>query len=206
MEIQLRRRGGFAYLQILLVVGLIGLLWWQRAVWLAPIGTFLSVGEAPRKAEVAVVLAGGWDGGGRVLKAGELVRAGYAPYALMSGPRSYYNQPECDFALPFAVQNGFPAEYFQCAPHQALNTEMEAEALVAELERRHVKSFLVVSVDSHLRRARGIYRRLLRPGMEVHFIASDSPRFPLSEWWKTREGRKAVFFEWTKLITTQFGI
>lgn len=206
MRSPVRRQDGFAYLPIIIVVAVLGLLWWQRAAVLTPIGTFLDVGEAPRKADVVVVLAGGWEGGGRILKAGELVRAGFAPYALMSGPTSYYEQPECAYAIPFATQRGFPPEYFQCAPNEALNTEDEARALIGELQRRHVKSFLLVSVDSHLRRARAIYRRQLPPGMEAHFISSESPGFQLREWWKAREGRKAIFFEWTKLITSQFGI
>ncbi|HEY3442251.1 MAG TPA: YdcF family protein [Paludibaculum sp.] len=201
-----RRQSGFSYLPILIVLAALGVLWWQRAAILSSAGTFLNVGEAPRKTEVIVVLAGGWEGGGRILKAGELVRAGYAPYALVSGPHSFYNQPECNAALPFAVQSGFPAEYFQCAPNQALNTEDEAVALLAELQRRKVRSFLLVSVDSHLRRARAVYRRQLPEGMEVHFVSSESPGFRLEEWWKTREGRKAVLLEWTKLISSQFGV
>ncbi len=206
MRSHLGRQGGFAYIQILIVLAALGLLWWQRAALLSPVGTFLDVGESPRKAEVVVVLAGGWEGGKRILKAGELVRAGFAPYVLMSGPTSFYNQPECNAAIPFAIQSGYPPEYFQCAPNHAMDTESEAVALIAELQRRGVKRFLLVSVDSHLRRVRGIYRRLLPKGMEAAFVASDSPTFRLSEWWKVREGRKAILLEWTKLITSQFGI
>ena len=206
MEAPARRRGGLAYFPILIFLAILTLLWWQRAAVLAPIGTSLNVGEAPSKAEVVVVLAGGWEGGGRILKAGELVRTGFAPYALMSGPTSYYEQSECSYAIPFATQRGFPREYFQCAPNKASNTEDEAVALIAELRRRGVKKFLLVSVNTHLRRARGIYNRLVQPDLEVHFIASDSPGFRLDQWWKDREGRKAVFLEWTKVITSQFGI
>ena len=206
MRSRFRPQRGVAYIQILIVVAALGLLWWQRELVLAPLGTFLDVGEPPRQADVIVVLAGGWDDGGRILKAGELVRAGFVPYALISGPSSYYKQPECNYAIPFAVQNGFPPGYFQCAPNNSFSTEEEAVALLAELQRRGVKSFLLVSVDYHLRRARGIYRRLLPAGMEVHFVGSESNNYRLAEWWKAREGRKAVFFEWTKLISSQFGI
>jgi uncharacterized SAM-binding protein YcdF (DUF218 family) len=206
MRSHLGKQGGFAYLQILIVLAALGLLWWQRAAVLSPVGTFLDAGEAPSKGEVVVVLAGGSEGGKRILKAGELVRAGFAPYVLMSGPNSFYNQPECNAAIPFAIQSGYPAGYFQCAPNQAMDTESEAAALIAELRRRGVKRFLLVSVDSHLRRVRGIYRRLLPQGMEAVFVASGSPAFQLDQWWKVREGRKAILLEWTKLITSQFGI
>ncbi len=206
MRFQLRRRNGFAYIQILLAVAVVALLWWQGAKLLAPVGTFLDVGEAPQKVDAVVILAGGWDGGGRVLKAGQLVRAGFAPYALMSGPHQFYNQPECNAAIPFGVQNGFPAEYFQCAPNHATSTEDEAAALIPELRRRGVKRFIVVSVDTHLRRARAIFLRQLPADMEIHFVASESPGFRLSEWWKAREGRKTILLEWTKVLTFRFGI
>jgi uncharacterized SAM-binding protein YcdF (DUF218 family) len=205
MRPRFRHQGGFAYIQILIVIAVVALIWWQRAALLAPLGTFLNVGEAPSHAEVILVLAGGLDGG-RILKAGELVRAGFATYALVSGPHSYYDQPECSAALPFAVRKGYPSEYFQCATINAKSTEEEAKALVPELQRRQVKKLIVVSVDTHLRRARGIYRRQLPAGMEAHFVASESPGFRLSEWWRAREGRKAVLLEWTKLISSQIGI
>lgn len=198
-------RRGFALLPVLLVLAVLAILWWQRARLLSPIGTFLDNGEAPQKADVALVLAGGWKGE-RVLKAGELVRQGYVPYILLSGPTSYYGQPECNYAIPFAVQNGLKAEWFQCAPNRAASTEEEARAMVAELGRRGVKKCLVVSVRTHMRRARILFNEMKPEGLELHFISAEDRNYSLEDWYKTREGRKSVLLEWLKLATTPLGL
>lgn len=198
-------RRGFALLPVLLVILVLALAWWQRARLLAPVGTFLDNGEAPEKAEVALVLAGGWRGE-RVLKAGELVRQGFVPYILLSGPKAYYEQPECNYAIPFAVEHGLKAEWFECAPNTAKSTEEEARVMLAELGRRGVKKALVVSVRMHIRRARMLYSELKPEGLELRFVAAEDRQFRLEEWFRTREGKKAVLLEWLKLATTPLGL
>lgn len=200
-----RGRWGFALLPMLLAAAIVLLAWFLRGAILAPVGTFLDNGEAPRKAEAALVLAGGWRGE-RVLKAGDLVRQGYVPYVVLSGPPSYYEQPECTYAIPFAVQHGLKAEWFQCAPNRATSTEEEAVAMVQELGRRGIRKCLVVSVRTHMRRARILFNEVKPAGMELHFIAAEDRAFRLEEWYKTREGRKTVLLEWLKLATTPLGL
>ena len=134
-----QRESGHALLQVLIWIAAVGILWWQRDALLGRIGTALDVSQAPQKADVALVLAGGWQGE-RVLKAGELVRAGYVPYVLLSGPHDYYEQPECNYAIPYAVAHGLPASYFQCAEVAGGGSKLEVAALLKELERRQVKS------------------------------------------------------------------
>lgn len=180
------------------------------AVWLfprqilGPVGTFLDVGVAPVKAEAAVVLAGGWTGE-RVLKAGELVKQGHVPYALLSSPTAYYGRRECDYALPFAMEHGYPAESFICVPVKAFSTDEESVEMIAELRRRHIKRVLLVTVSSHTRRAKGFFSQHA-PEMEFIPISAASPEFVLSHWYEQRQGRKAIFLEWTKYITSRFGI
>lgn len=198
-------RRGFALLPILIAVAVLAILWWQRHRLISPLGTLLDNGGAPVKAEAALVLAGGWHGE-RVLRAGELVRQGYAPYVLLSGPDSYYEQPECDYAIPYAVKHGYPREIFQCAPNQARSTEEEARALVGELQRRGVRSCLVVSVRTHMRRARILFRRVQPPGLELHFVAAEDREYRLEDWYRSRQGKKAVLLEWLKLSTMTLGL
>ncbi len=70
-----------------------------------------------------VVLAGDFSGN-RILTAGDLVRRGFAPKALVSGPSGEYGLHETDLAIPFAVRHGYPESYFiaaaqRCPIHQA---------------------------------------------------------------------------------------
>ena len=89
---RLKRRG--IILLVLLVCAL--LVWWQCEALLVLPARFLVKTDPLEKADVAIVLAGG-VGGDRIVRAGELVRQGLAPVALVriergtaarGGPRS----------------------------------------------------------------------------------------------------------------------
>jgi uncharacterized SAM-binding protein YcdF (DUF218 family) len=191
--------GGLALLAALLAG------WTFRDSWLGALGSFLDTGAPPVHADVIVVLAGGWTGE-RVLLAGELVRAGYAPLAILDSPQGLlYSASECALASAFAVSRGYPAASFECLEMKATSTAEEAVAVAAELRRRGVEKCLVVSVRSHLRRASRIFRRTI-PGVELHFTGAENPLYRLERWYETREGRKAIFLEWMKYATEPFGI
>ena len=68
--------------------------------------------EGAAHADIAVVLAGDYYGN-RVLRAAELVKQGYVPNVLVSGPHMLYGFYECDLEIPFAVQRGYPESWFQ---------------------------------------------------------------------------------------------
>ncbi len=193
-------RRGAVLLPLLAMACLLAVLYFAAPPALRWAGLFLDAGEPPRKADAILVLAGGW-GGERVLKAGELIRAGHAPIAYLSGPRVFYGRSECELAIPFAVEHGFPAEWFDCLPNDALSTRDEARLLLPELERRGVKSLLLVSVRTHLRRARWLFEARRPASMLIHYTGADAPSFRLEEWHRHREGRKAVVMEWVKILS-----
>jgi uncharacterized SAM-binding protein YcdF (DUF218 family) len=199
-----RRRRGIALLPLAILAALIALVWWQSHNILAGAGNFLDVGETPQKADAAVVLAGGWTGE-RVLRAGELVRQGVVPYALLSSSATYYGLTECECESTFAARNGYPTEMFQCLLVKASSTREEAHEMVKELRRRGVRKCLIVSVDTHLRRARRIFSSAA-PEIEFHMVSAASPHYQLNTWYQNREGRKAVFLEWTKVVTDLIGL
>jgi uncharacterized SAM-binding protein YcdF (DUF218 family) len=78
--------------------------------------------------------------------------------------------------------------------------------MVPELQRRGVRKCLVVSVRTHMRRARILFNRVRPPGLELHFVAAEDREFRLEDWYKTREGKKTVLLEWLKLATTPLGL
>jgi uncharacterized SAM-binding protein YcdF (DUF218 family) len=190
-------------LAVLLVAGVLARSWWLPAL-----GYALVRDEGPAKADLVVVLAGD-SFGHRILKAAELVRQGYAPAALVSGPYGFYGAYESDLAIPFAMRHGYPPEYFIPFPNQALSTREEAVVVLAELRRRHVRSFLLVTSDYHTARAARIVRAALRaaggaPAMRVESAADEY--FRPDSWWRTREAQKTCFTEWCKTIASAFGL
>lgn len=167
-------------------------------VWLAALGGFLVCSEEPVRAEIAIVLAGDASGN-RILKAAEMVRQGFVPQVLVSGPAGVYGFHECDLAIPFAVKNGYPESWFIRFPISAHSTREEALAIIPELRRRDVRRFLLVTSDYHTRRAAAIYRSLATDH-EFRVVAAPAVSFQADSWWQTRQGRKQFLLEWLKTI------
>ncbi|HLK62681.1 MAG TPA: YdcF family protein [Bryobacteraceae bacterium] len=189
---------------LLICLFLLVVVWLSHSLWLQWFGHVLIRDEGPRKADIAVVLAGD-DFGHRIEKGGDLVRSGFVPAVLVSGP-PYYHIHECDVAIAFAVIKGYPAEWFVPFPNSALSTREEAAAILPELERRGVHSFLLVTSDYHTARAARIYRAAMAgKGLDMHVIAAPDEYFREDSWWRNREGEKTVFFEWSKTIATALG-
>ena len=160
--------------------------------------------EEPGPADIALVLAG--DGfGNRILKGAELVQKGYVPKVAVSGPMQLYGTCESDLAIAFAVRHGYPKEWFVPLPHVSWSTEEEARAILPELRRMGVKRLIVVTSDFHTRRAGSVYRRYA-PDMQLRVVAAPDQLFHDADWWKQREGRKRVFYEYTKSAAWILGL
>ena len=192
------------WLRLLAVLSVLsGAAWLFRTSILNECFDLLVSAESPSKADMAVVLAG--DGSGnRLLRAAQMDKDGFVPAVLVSGPDGIYNTPECDLAIPFAVSHGYPESYFRHLHGSYLNTADEAVAVIAELRKMHATKVLVVTSGHHSRRASRYYRHI--PGIEAHMIASPDRYADRDIWWRSREGRKTIFMEWSKTIATWLGL
>lgn len=192
-------------LRWLIPVTLLLLLALGHSLWLEALGRFLIRSEQPVKSDLIVVLAGDWRGR-RVLHAAELVRQGFAPKALVSGPDHHYGLYESELAIALAVRRGYLAGSFIPLPMRGANsTQEEAARIVPELRRRSVRRALVVTSDYHTRRSARIYRAAA-PDLDVRLVAAPDAVFRADSWWRHREGRKLVLLEWLKLVTSLFGV
>ena len=201
-------RRGFRFQFVLLLLFLVAVVYLARDVWLGALGRALVHDEGAAKAEIAVVLAGdSW--GNRLTKGAELVRQGYAPLVLVSGPPAFYDVNEADAAIHFAIVRGYPAEWFIPLYHTAMSTREEATAVLDALQQRHIHSALLVTSDYHSARARRIFLAAERQrggGPDLRMVASRDRFFSAAGWWHNREGQKIAFMEWAKTVATVFGI
>ncbi len=175
-----------------------------RALWLSALGGFLVNAQQPRPADSVIVLAGD-SFGNRILEGGSLVRAGYAPRALISGPYGFYGTHESDLAIPFAVAHGYPRSYFVALPNNSRSTREEADAVLRFVRKNGWKRLDIVTSNYHTRRAGRIYRALA-PGIQITMVASRDEFFQPGNWWQSREGRKTFLLEWLKTVTGWFGL
>jgi len=200
------RRSLFRFLLFSIV--LVVLLVLTHSWWLPGLGYALIHNDGPAKADIAVVLAGD-SYGHRIVKAAELVRAGYVPAVLVSGPAGAYGLHESDLAIPFAVRQGFPENWFIALPNDTRSTREEAAVVLGELRRRNVQSFLLVTSDYHSARARRIFlatERASGGGPQMRTVAAPDEFFHADRWWQTRQGQKVAFMEWSKTVATVFGL
>ena len=175
-----------------------------HSLWMSALGRLLVRAGNPVPADVVVVLAGDYTGN-RILKAAELVRQGYAPKVLVSGPYGFYGAYECDPAIAFAVGRGNPAPWFVRLPHRAHSTVEEADVVVPELRRMGVRRYLLVTSNYHTARA-GRTFRARAPDLDVHVVAAPEEFFDPASWWHSREGRKLVLVEWEKTLAMHLGL
>lgn len=180
------------------------LLYATSNLWLRWMGEYLILDEPPVRCEAVVVLSGGWSGS-RILKAAELVKEGYAPVVLVSGAGGKYGLYENELAIPFAVRHGYPAQWFIGFPQDARSTREEAGPILAELGKRNIRSFLLVTSNYHTRRSGRIFREKAK-GFAFRVVAAPDEVYHPDSWWREREGRKTAFYEWVKLVTDLFGI
>ena len=175
-----------------------------HSLWMAWMGAWLVHTDEPFRANVIVVLAGD-PYGNRILKGAELVKQGFAPQVMVSGPAGLYDLHECDLAIPFAVRRGYPAAWFIPVPHEAHSTDEEALVFAAELAKMHAHRVIAVTSDYHTRRALRILHARW-PGIELRMVAARDEYFTPGGWWHNREGRKVFFLEWTKTLSSLAGM
>ena len=201
-------RRGFRFQFALAALLLVAVVYLARDVWLGALGSALVHDEGAAQAEIAVVLAGdNW--GYRLTKGAELVRQGYVPLVLVSGPPGFYGVNEADAAIHFAIGKGYPAEWFIPVYHTALSTREEATAILDALQQRRIHSALLVTSDYHTGRAGRIFRGVERQrggGPDLRVVASGDRFFSAANWWHNREGQKIAFMEWSKTLASVFGI
>ncbi len=175
-----------------------------RSQLLAALGGYLVRTDAPQKADAALVLAGdGW--GNRILTAAQLVRDGYVPKVLVSGPDGTYGLHESDLAIPFAVKHGYPESYFVHVDHEARSTQAEAAAVMPEIRREGIRRMLLVTSNFHTRRAGRIFRELA-PDVTIVVVGAPDQYYTPDGWWHNREGQKTFVTEWEKTIANWLGI
>lgn len=180
-----------------IAVAVVLLLVFHTAV-LAALGNFLVKAGPPEKADAIVVLAG--DGfGHRILAAGDLIKQGYAPKALISGPDGHYGVYECDLAIPFAVRAGDPESYFTHLEHHARSTTEEAIVVIQKLREMGAKRVLLVTSNFHTRRSGKIFRRMA-PDLDFIVVAAPDEFFKPDSWWHNREASKIFVLEWMKTV------
>lgn len=155
--------------------------------------------QSPQKADVIIVLSGG---AGRVEKAAELYKEGYAPKMILSNVNGYAGSVGnlFDTALECNVsKNDIITEDF------ARSTYENAEYTLTIMDEYNYNSAIIVSSDFHMRRVKFNFDRFYgNSGIRLIYVSSKT-NFNASRWWIDSFSRGLVFEEYSKMIGNFFG-
>jgi uncharacterized SAM-binding protein YcdF (DUF218 family) len=174
-----------------------------RSALLTALANPLVEDDGPHKADAALVF-GGDEYCSRIIKAAQLVQAGYAPVVFVSSP-AQYDSHEADFTIPCAVRHGYPAGLFQPVPSNSDSTRHETVLLGDFLRAHGIHTVLLVTSNYHTARAARMLRKQ-SAGITVYAEPASDPYFIPGSWWKTRTGQKTFLLEWTKTVATWLGV
>ncbi|MEK5026371.1 YdcF family protein [Paenibacillus sp. FSL M7-1046] len=162
-------------------------------------GRFLLYNQAPKQADVIIVLSGG---AGRGEKGAELYKEGYAPYLLLSNSKEYASSS--GDMLQTALALGISQDDI-LLEHAAQSTYQNAELTLPIMKQNGFSSAIVVSSDFHMRRVKLLFDHIYKnSGIELTYISSDSG-YNANTWWSDRYSRETTFNEYTKMMGNAFG-
>lgn len=162
-------------------------------------GLFLPVTEAPKQADVIIILSGG---GGRVEQGVQLFQEGNAPQILLSNAKEITG-PAGDMRET-ALSLGIP-ESAILTEDAAESTYQNAQLTLPIMQQEGFKSAIVVSSDFHMRRVKFIFDHVYKKsGIELTYIGADSG-YNAKAWWSDRYSRETTFNEYIKMIGNAFG-
>lgn len=162
-------------------------------------GRFLTLTQPPKQADAIIVLSGGK---GRIEKAAELYKAGYAPYIILSNSKE--SASSSGDMLQTALNLGIPQDVIY-TENAAESTYQNAEFTLPIMKEHDFQSAIVVSSDFHMRRVKLLFDRVYKKSeIELTYIGSASG-YNAKFWWSDRKSREITFNEYIKMIGNTFG-
>ncbi|MDH6373276.1 uncharacterized SAM-binding protein YcdF (DUF218 family) [Paenibacillus sp. PastF-3] len=163
------------------------------------IGIYLPIHQSPQPSDAIIVLSGGQ---GRVEKAAELYKAGYAPYIILSNAKEITSRS--GDMLQTALNLGIPQDAIY-TENAAESTYQNAEFTLPIMKEHDLQSAIVVSSDFHMRRVKLLYDRVYKKSeIELTYVGSPSG-YNAKRWWSDRNSRETTFNEYAKMIGNTFG-
>jgi len=107
-----------------------------------------------------------------------------------------YGISGCEQEQEDLVTRGGTRLPLRAVPLTSSPSDVESAAMLAEMVRAGATSAIILASPLESRRLNRVYQREgNKRGIKVTVIAVPDPNFDPAQWWRVREGRKAVLFE-----------
>ena len=187
------RRARRSIAAVLIVAGLAGLAWAERAPLLRGVANLWIVSDPLTPADVAVVLGGGLDV--RPFAAAELYHKGLVKKVLVSqvgdaravaiGAARGHTEANRQVLLKLGV----PADAIETFGSSNKNTKDEALALLEWAQRHASRAVIIPAEIFEARRVRWIFRReFAGQPIRIEVASFDPPQYTRADWWTNERG------------------
>jgi len=198
-------------LKLVIVLGLALLLYLGSPLLLGEMGRYLVYETPLERADAILVLSGGTNTPARLLEAVDLYREGYARRVIITNeekPEGYDRLAARGVKLPSSVEIslmilkrlGVPVKSVDIIPEEADSTLSELCHVTAFLQKKPIRSVILVTDPSHSRRASRTMRLLTGGTIRVISRPTRYHAFHPDAWWRHRDDLKAVLLEYQKLV------
>ena len=191
------QRGGiiFRLLGLIALCLFAGIIYLARHPLLQLAANFWIVQDRVTPADVIIVIGDDNFSAVRAEEAAALFKSGWAPQVVASGRMLRPYASLADFMAKDLESHGVPSSAVVLFPHRATDTVEEAEALRVLVVQKGWRRVLLVTSNYHTRRARFIFRKVLPDNVSLAVAGAADPQFNPSNWWESRQARKAFFLE-----------
>jgi uncharacterized SAM-binding protein YcdF (DUF218 family) len=190
-------RGGILFKVVFLLcfLAFCGLIYLVRRPLLRVAGGFWVVEDPLERADALIILSDDNFYADRATRAVQLYRQGWAPLIVASGRRLRPYAGIAELMEHDLIERGIPKQAIIKFPQMGDSTREEVVALRGLVEERRWRSVLIVTSNSHTRRARYILSRILPAAVTVRVAAARDFAYDPDHWWETRNGQKRFFHE-----------
>ncbi len=192
-------------LRVVCLFTLLGLGYCFRTPLLTGLANFWIVNEPPAKADAIVVLGGGLQY--RPFQAAVLYHKGFAARILITDVRHRptdqmgLTQPERRVTEQALLKQAVPKSAIVPVGKSVTTTFDEAVAVRDWVNTTGAKRLIIVTEIFHTRRARWIFRKVLRnTGTEILAVAAQPQEYQATNWWQNEEGVIAFQNEVAKMF------
>jgi uncharacterized SAM-binding protein YcdF (DUF218 family) len=191
------QRGGiiFRLLALMALCLFAGIIYLARHPLLQLAARFWIVQDRVTPADAIIVIGDDNFSAVRAEEAAALFKAGWAPLVVASGRMLRPYASLADLMAKDLESGGVPSSAVVLFSHRATDTREEAEALRVLVVQKGWRRILLVTSNYHTRRARYIFRKILPSNISLAVAGAADPQFNPSNWWESRQARKAFFLE-----------
>lgn len=158
----------------------------------------LGIPDQPETADVIILLGGGDEG--RMAKAAELYREGYANFVMITPVIEYEHS---NHSVQTAVRHGIPESQL-ILEHNAISTYTNATTSMALMREHNFESALVVTSDYHIKRSKFIFNRVNDGSFTFKFISALSADG--NHWYELHYAKMIWQSEFVKMWGYRFGM